>query len=140
MATELKLNKEYIQAGALGAKPIERILHEMNEQGQFEAAVLASSEGLPLAAAPSVYDTDTTAAMVAMLQRVALEAREYLKMAEVDEITIFDHDRIRLVCRYLDLDGEQLILAAMVPPYHYYRRVTNSAIRRIKELFMKGNS
>lgn len=138
MTAELKLNKEFIQAGELGAKPIEKILYQMYEKGQFEAAVLASSEGLPLAAAPSSYDTDTTAAMVAMLQRVALEARDYLNMAEVDEIAIFDRDRIRLVCRYVDIDGEKLILAAMVPPYHYYRRVTNAAIRRIREVFLES--
>lgn len=129
------MNERFIHWGGLGAKPIEEILHQMNEKGQFQAAVLASSEGLPLAAAPSPYDTDTTAVMVAMLQRVGLEARQHLNMAEVDEITILDRDRIRLVCRYLDLGGEQLILAAMVPPYHYHRRVTNYAIRRIKALF-----
>lgn len=131
--TEHTLSENQVNINSFDA-----ILREMNEQGKFHGAVLASNDGLTLAAVPSPYDSDTAAAMVAMLQRVGFEARELLDMAEVDEISIFDQDRIRLVCRYVDLQGEKLILAVMVPPYQYYRRVTNAAIQRIQAHFNGG--
>ncbi|MBL7063182.1 MAG: hypothetical protein ISS49_03095 [Anaerolineae bacterium] len=52
----------------------------------------------------------------------------------MDEVTIYDRDRVRLVCRYLTVGRERLILAALVPPGRCYRRVTNQAIRRIRQL------
>jgi len=125
------------QCGAALFEPttFEEVLRKMNEQGNFKAAILASGDGLPIATAPSTYDTDTTAAMVALLQSVSKEAREQLEMADVDEVTIFDRDRIRLVCRYLVLEGEELILAVMVPPNRHYRRLTNQAIKEIRAVW-----
>lgn len=122
------------ETSAAGIQQFEEVLEQMTQSGEFTSVVLASDEGLPLASVPSPYDSDTTAAMVALLQSVTREARDQLSMSEVDELTISDRDRIRLVCRYLEVNGEVLILAAMVPPNVYYRRVTNRAIRRIKYL------
>lgn len=122
------------EPGIVGIQHFEEVLEQMTRNGEFTAAVLASDEGLPLASVPSPYDSDAAAAMVALLQSVSREARVQLSMAEVDELTISDRDRIRLVCRYVEANGEVLILAAMVPPNVYYRRVTNRAIRRIKHL------
>jgi predicted regulator of Ras-like GTPase activity (Roadblock/LC7/MglB family) len=128
------MNTSSNEFSAAGVQQLEDILQEMSDQSGFKAVVLASEEGLPLATLPSMYDSDTTAAMVAMLEGVSREARNQLGLAEVDEVTICDLDRIRLVCRYLSINGEVLILAVMVPPREYYRRVTNRAIRRIKHI------
>lgn len=125
------------EAALFGLTPFEEVLQKMNDQGHFKAAILAGNDGLPIATVPSRYDTDTTAAMVALLQKVSKEARGQLSMAEVDEVTIFDRDRIRLVCRYLVVDGEELILAVMVPPNQYHRRLTNRAIREIEAAWRK---
>lgn len=125
------------EAAPLRMTSFEKVLQRMNDQGHFKAAVLASNDGLPIATAPSVYDADTAAAIVALLQRVSKEARDQLDMAEVDEVTIFDRDRIRLVCRYMAVDGEKLILAVMVPPNRYHRHVTNWAMREIKAAWRK---
>ena len=113
---------------------LEEILRALNEAGKFQATVLAAIDGLLIAALPSDYDTDAAAAMVALLQRVSNDAQSQLGMAGVDEVTIRDRDRIRLVCRYLVVGGERLILAMLVPPGHRYRRVTNRAIRQIRQL------
>ena len=51
----------------------EKVLHRMNEAGGFEASVLASGDGLPIASVPSDYDFQTVAAMVAVLASVAGE-------------------------------------------------------------------
>ena len=120
--------------GAVEPTSIRDILHAMNEAGRFQATVLAAMDGLLIATVPSDYDTDAAAAMVALLQKVSNDAQSLLGMAEVDEVTIRDRDHIRLVCRYLVIGRERLILAAMVPPGRPYRRVTNRAVRRINQL------
>jgi predicted regulator of Ras-like GTPase activity (Roadblock/LC7/MglB family) len=114
--------------------PIERVLREMNRAGEFQASLLTSAEGLPIATAPANCDSDVTAAMVALVQRASYDAQSQLGMADVDEVTIRDRDRIRLVCRYIAVGSERLILATMVPPGHSYRRVTNLTVRRIRRL------
>ena len=128
------MNHDKHRPGASKSPSFKEILHEMNTTGKFQVSVLTSVEGLPIATVPADYDSDLTAAMVALLQRVSNDAQSRLKMAEVDEVTIRDRDHIRLVCRYLVIGRERLILAAMVPPDRPYRRVTNRAVRRIREL------
>jgi len=126
-------NNEH-QPGATEPTSLEEILCVMNEAGGFRVSVLTSTEGLPIVTVPAGYDSDVTAAMVALLQRVSSDAQSQLGMAEIDEVTIRVRDRIRLVCRYLTVGRERLILAAIVPPGRYYRRVTNRAIRQIRQL------
>ncbi len=129
------MNDNQYEAAPFEPTPFEEVLQKMNDQGHFRAAVLAGKDGLPIATVSSIYDTDTAAAMVALLQSVSKEAREQLGMAEMDEVTIFDRDRMRLVCRYLIVDGEELILAVIVPPNRYYRRLTTWAMREIQKLW-----
>ena len=115
---------------------VKHALQAMNETGQFEAAVLTSAEGLPIITIPTNYDSHVAAAIVAMLRKISDRAENQLGMAEVDEVTIYGRDRVRLVCRYIPSgDGEnKLILAVMVAPGQSYRRVTNRAIRQIRQL------
>lgn len=120
--------------GTIPPTSVEQILYDMNAAGAFQVSLLTSTEGLPIATVPATYDSDLTAAMVALIQRASNDAQSQLGMAEVDEVTICAHDSVRLVCRYIPIPGERLILAAMVPPDHSYRRVTNQAIKRIKRL------
>jgi len=99
----------------------------MNEAGGFEVSVLTSIEGLPISTVPTSYNSDLMAAMVALVQKVSNDAQSQLRMAEVDEVTIRDRDIVRLVCRYLTIGEEKLILVTLVPPDHAYRHVTNQA-------------
>jgi predicted regulator of Ras-like GTPase activity (Roadblock/LC7/MglB family) len=102
------------------------------EEGGFSAVVLASTKGLPIATVPADHRSDTTAALIALLQNASSEAQEHLGLADVDEVTIRTSDGARLVCRQIDLDRETLLLIASVPPGTYYRRVTNRAVSTIK--------
>jgi predicted regulator of Ras-like GTPase activity (Roadblock/LC7/MglB family) len=113
---------------------LKEILQEMNAGGRFDVVILASGDGLLIATEPAGYDSEVTAATVALLRKVSSETREQLGMAALDEVTIRTSDRVRLVCRYLTVGEQGLILAALVPPGHYYRRATNRAIRQIGQL------
>jgi predicted regulator of Ras-like GTPase activity (Roadblock/LC7/MglB family) len=113
--------------------PFEETLEKMNREGSFEASVLASSDGLPIATVPSDYDIDITAAMGALLRSVARETHNLVGLAQLDEVSVRAGDSMRLVCRYFSVKDEDFILAVVVPSYRrYYRRVTNQAIRKIE--------
>ena len=113
---------------------LEGILQQMNQAGEFQVSMLTSTEGLPIATVPATYDSDFTAAMVALIQRASVDAKSQLGMADVDEVTIRDRDRIRLVCRCIPLERERLILVVMVPPGQAYRSVTNRAVNQLRQL------
>lgn len=113
--------------------PFEKTLERINREGDFEASILAGSDGLPIATAPSGYDTEITAAMVALLRSVARQTQDQVGMAQLDEVSVRASDKIRLVCRYLSVNDEDFILAVVVPAHQrYYRRLTNQAIKEIK--------
>ncbi len=113
------------------------ILKEMNLEGGFARSVLATSEGLPIASAPMRPDHELASAMIAMLQKVSLETQGHLDLAPVDEVTIRTEERVHLVCRTIPSGKDWICLCTLVPPGRVYRRATNRAIRRIKEVIEK---
>ncbi len=110
----------------------ENILREMKRAGDFKAAVLSTTEGLSLASAPTSYQDEMMAAMVALLNKMARQARQQLNLAQVDELSLVGDDRTRLTCRYFSVDGQDLVLAVLIPPNRYYRRLTNRAIKALR--------
>jgi predicted regulator of Ras-like GTPase activity (Roadblock/LC7/MglB family) len=112
-----------------------QILGEMNEEGHFKASVLTSADGLPLSSVSSPFDSETIAATVALVKNTIQQAREQIGLDEVDEVSIVQGDKMRLVCRYFVAGDEQLVLAVIAPPYQTYRRLTNRAIARIKRFW-----
>ncbi|MDH4208925.1 MAG: roadblock/LC7 domain-containing protein [Anaerolineae bacterium] len=111
----------------------EQTLEQINKDGRFRASVLASSDGLPVAQAPSEYDSEIIAAMVALLRSVAQQTQDQVGIGRLDEVSVRADDRLRLVCRYFEIDGEDFILAVVVPnQQRYYRRETNRAIRELR--------
>jgi len=114
----------------------EKILQEMNRAGDFQAALLSTTEGLPLASSPVGYEDEMAAATVALLNKVARQAHQQLNLAQVDELSLVGDDRTRLTCRYFSIAGQDLVLTVLTPPDCYYRRLTNRAIRRIRRSWM----
>ena len=114
--------------------PFLDILEEMNQQGGFDRSVLATSEGLPIASCPMQPDHELASAMIAMLGQVSAETQDYLELAAVDEVTIRTADQKHLVCRRIQSGNDWICLCALVPAGAKYRRATNRAVRRIKEV------
>lgn len=111
----------------------EQSLEKINKDGGFQASVLASSDGLPIARAPSEYDPEITAAMVALLRSVAQQTQDQVGMGQLDEVTVRAEDRLRLICRCFQIDGEDFILALVVPSrQRYYRRQANRAVTELR--------
>lgn len=107
------------------------VLREMNDEGHFLASVLVSADGLPVSAISSPFDTQQIAAMVTLVRNTIEQARENIGLDEVDEVSVVQADKLRLICRYFVAGQEELVLAAIAPPHRTYRRLTNRAIRRI---------
>ncbi len=112
----------------------EEILARMNKDGSFSTSVLASNDGLPVAAAPipPVYDADTIAAMVTLVKDFIEQTQQRLRLAQVDEVSIVVGDRSRLICRYFQVGDLSFILAIVAPPHSSHRRLSTRAIREIK--------
>lgn len=129
------MNEQRIIAKLASRASLNEIVRELNQTGQFEAVVLTASEGLPIAVSAVNQNNDVTAAIAALLQRVTDDAQNQLKMGEMDEITLRNQEKKRLVCRYITIGTVQLILAVLVPSGLPYRRLTNKAIHQIEMLF-----
>lgn len=106
----------------------------MNDEGKFSVAVLASSEGLPVAAVPaeSMFDATTVAAMVTLIKEFIEQTRLRLGFDTVDEVATILRDGSQLVCRYFYAAGHWFILAIIAPPNRTYRRLTTRAIIEIR--------
>jgi predicted regulator of Ras-like GTPase activity (Roadblock/LC7/MglB family) len=110
-----------------------QVLKEMNAKGSFTASVLATAGGLAVAVSPADFEAQTVSAMIALVREAVERAQVRLGMARVDELSALDGKGTRLVCRYFDVEGEPLILAAVVPVGREYRRFTDEAIRRLMD-------
>ena len=120
-----------------GSAKLSDILAEMNEQGQFSISILTDQQGFPLASASAEgEDPDTQSAVVALVQKTAVQAHNQLGMGQTDEISLFDASGQRLVCRPFAANGYDMILAVRIPKRKQtYRRLTNNAIISIRQLW-----
>jgi len=116
-----------------GSTELSQLLATMNEQGKFSISVLTDKHGFPIAsAAQPGQDPYTKSAVVALVQKTALQASSQLGMAQTDEISMYDTEGRRLVCRPFSANGHDMILAVLVPTKHQtYRRLTNQAVSAI---------
>jgi predicted regulator of Ras-like GTPase activity (Roadblock/LC7/MglB family) len=112
---------------------LDLLLREMNGAGHFRASVLVSSDGLPLSSVASPFDMEIMAATVTLVGHTIEQAREKIGLDEVDEVSVVQADKMRLICRHFSMGGEQVILAAIAPPHQTYRRLTNRAIKAIQK-------
>jgi predicted regulator of Ras-like GTPase activity (Roadblock/LC7/MglB family) len=122
-----------------GSARLAELLAEMNQEGGFSISILTDRQGFPIAsAAQPGEDPDVQAAVVALVQKTAVQARQQLGMAQTDEISLYDAEGQRLVCRPFDANGYDMILAVRIPHRNQsYRRLTNltiSTVRRIWKL------
>lgn len=112
---------------------LESILFEMNGIGKFPRSVLTDKEGLPIASAASDgSNADRQSAVVAFIQKAAIQASKQLGFAELDEITFSYRDGQQLVILPFKVKDKVLILTAIVTDRNQpYRKITSTAIAEI---------
>ena len=118
-----------------GSTELAQILTTMNKQGGFPIAVLTDRHGFPIASAAAPgEDPDTQSAVVALVQKTAVQVSQQLGMAQTDEISLYDTNGRRLVCRPFNANSHDMILAVVVPnKKQSYRRLTNAAVNSIRQ-------
>jgi predicted regulator of Ras-like GTPase activity (Roadblock/LC7/MglB family) len=116
---------------------LEAQLKKLNRDGQFMASLVADVQGLPIAAVDSEYNTERIAALSALVQDVSHRAETQLGFKKMDEVSLVDDDKVRLVCRYFHVGDQTYILSCVVPAYQAYRRLTSTAIREIGKVMTK---
>ena len=118
-----------------GSTELARVLAEMNSKGNFPIAVITDRHGFPIASAAAPdQDPNIQSAVVALVQKTAIQASNQLGMSQTDEISLYDTEGRRLVCRPFSANGHNLILAVLIPDKKLsYRRLTNEAVHSIKQ-------
>ncbi len=122
---------EYLQV------KIDNVLQRINEEGDFKASILSTVEGFSISAVSSQFDDVVISAISSIVQEVSRKAERYIGFKRMDEVSLVDDDKFRLVCREFPIDDSQFILTVVVPPYKTYRRLTNVAIREIERIFQE---
>ncbi len=109
----------------------------MNKEGNFPISLLTDNEGLPFASSADDHlDSDTHSAVVALIQKAAVQVIRHIGMAKVDEISLSDGNYQRLICRPFEIGKQELILAIMLTHKEQsHRRLTNQAISKIKSVW-----
>lgn len=117
---------------------IEHILRDMIKEGGFGGAVVATSDGLPIAMVggrgETKVDTKLMGAIAASIKDLAKRAHQ-----ELDEISLRDKKGKLVVSRYFLIVAPQgqynLLLAVQVPEKRPYRRLVNQAVKRIQQVW-----
>lgn len=119
-----------------GSKKLHLLLDSLNQNGNFSITVLTDAQGLPIAsAARPGYDPERQSAVVALIQRMALQASSRLGL-DMDEICLNAADGQRLVCRAFNVGSNQLILAVLINNREQsHRRLTNRAVQNIAQVW-----
>lgn len=117
---------------------LEKILYQINKEGDFKTSIISDIDGLSLASATSDFDEQRVAAIAGIVQEVSAKAEKYIGFKKMDEVSMVDDDKFRLVCREFEVEGRHLILTVMVPPYKTYRKLTNTALKVITQVLMEA--
>jgi len=111
------------------------LLVDLAQVAGFEQALVCTDEGLLVAASSEEVDTVELAGLTSLFDDIVLRARRDLHMPRVDELTMLDPDRGRMVVRPLDLQGTQrFFLVVRVPARATWRRHTNQVGRQLARL------
>lgn len=114
-------------------------LQQMMQQGELLAAVLSTPDGLSLASIETALSSDILAGLSSLFADVARRS-EALMDWSVEEVSLVNQQGIRLVTRQFMVDHQHYILVVVVPANKTYRRVTNVAVKKLKELLKRSEA
>ena len=113
-------------------KQVQEIIQQICQENHFTELVLTDASGFPMAASTDGGSAEPSAAIAAMIQRVAEQASSRVGLGTMDEISMFDDAGQRLVCRQFMIGEHKLFLVAKMPAQTAHRRATNQVIRQIR--------
>jgi predicted regulator of Ras-like GTPase activity (Roadblock/LC7/MglB family) len=125
------------QKAKSGSEKLNQVLESLNAEGGFPISILTDSQGLAIAsAATDGMNADRQSAVVAFIQKTAVQVSKQLGFSGSEEISLLDTEGKHLICRSFKVNHFDLILSVMVPDRSSsYRRITANAIKRIIEVW-----
>jgi len=108
---------------------IEDILTSLLYDGSFDCAVVASSDGLPVAIVGQ-NNAPMLAAVAASMKDLAERAHQ-----GITEISSRDTQGNRVVSRYFSVGQDLMLLTVKMSVRHPYRRLTSKAISKIRQVW-----
>ena len=113
---------------------LEHELIQIYEKGKFKALSLSDESGLVLATIGD-HDLATIASAISSLSLAYKKTvQEQLHFQNIDEVSTVGDDKHRFVNRFISVEDNDYILSAIVAPQQSYRRLTNTAVQRIKRI------
>ncbi len=121
--------KQHLAPQALIEKKIRQII----EFGNYEAAYLFSREGLPIAHAVTSgdVDADRLAELSLMFQEIQRVTNSLGGIDELKEVFVEGKNQRKVIFRFFEAFGEDVVLAVVIPPRKTYRKHTNDLQRLI---------
>jgi hypothetical protein len=108
---------------------IEKRITDIQTLGTYETTYLFSDEKLPIAQASSTdgqqVDRDRIAEMAILFHDVRRMASLMGGISRLREVIIEGENRRKIVFRFFQAFGQQVILAVVVPPQKSYKQRTN---------------
>jgi hypothetical protein len=119
---------------------IEKAMQDILAKGFYDAVHLFSDEGLPLATAANPAanghkskDQDSIAEMAILFHNVRRMAAAMADVTSLREVLIEGVNRRKIVFRFFQAFGQEVVLAVVVPANKSYRKVTNELEKLILE-------
>jgi len=126
-----------------GSRPQQRIaslLEEVARQGSYEEILVTTGDGFPIASSSGDYvASENLAGVCALFDDVVERTERDLGMARVDELTVVDGRRGRLVIRPVPFVSDQrLFVVVRLNVRGTWRRNTNQLCRDLARLFSEA--
>ena len=113
---------------------LEHELIQIYEKGKFKTLSLSDESGLVLATIGD-HELATIASAISSLSLAYKKTvQEQLHFQNIDEVSTVGDDKYRFVNRFISVEDNDYILSAIVAPQQSYRRLTNTAVQRIKRI------
>lgn len=117
--------------GSVGLEQrISGLLAEVNRDADYPLSLVCTDQGLLVASAGDHLSSTELAGLTSLFDDIVMRARRDLGSSWVDEVTLLEPDRGRMVVRPLPVQvGARFFLVLQVPPRARWRRNSNRLIR-----------
>jgi predicted regulator of Ras-like GTPase activity (Roadblock/LC7/MglB family) len=115
---------------------IEEKMREITERGNYDMVQLFSNEGLPIAeyCNTQLIEKDRLAELSILFREIRKMADVMGKISSIKEMVIEGYNQRKIVFRFFHAFGQDVILAAVIPPKKAYKGLTNSLVRIIEKI------
>lgn len=109
---------------------LEKVLKALCKRDGFQAAAIASADGLLVTSAGAEVET-----MAAVAANLSVWVARLPRLDPVEEIVIRGHTGHQLVCHYFTSRGDALILIVLLRAGAAYRQHISQAVRELRDVW-----